>query len=277
MRPRAPIWGLDPICASPALPPSSSRSTRALIPATVLARAQPRTSSSSTLQRRQSRVLISAILTTVLVNGFVLRRRFAPLESLIDTMERVDLAEPGCAPPVTRPTPDVARLHDAFNRMLVRLEARARAGPRRPPRAGGRARAARARPARRGQPVADRRAAAPACLAPTRPSAAAELRETPEAATQAMDELLRLARELRPAALDDHGLEAALRTQVDRFTGETGVDATLRRRPRPRRARRGRAARRLPRRAGASPTSPHHAGAAVTVELRRATGARSCA
>ena len=31
-----------------------------------------------------------------------------------------------------------------------------------------------------------------------------------------MDELLRLARELRPAALDDHGLAAALRTQVAR-------------------------------------------------------------
>ena len=30
-----------------------------------------------------------------------------------------------------------------------------------------------------------------------------------------MEELLRLARELRPAALDDHGLGAALRTQVD--------------------------------------------------------------
>jgi two-component system sensor histidine kinase UhpB len=43
-----------------------------------------------------------------------------------------------------------------------------------------------------------------------------------------MDELLRLARELRPAALDDHGLEAALRTQLERFTDQTRVPATLR-------------------------------------------------
>ena len=42
-----------------------------------------------------------------------------------------------------------------------------------------------------------------------------------------MEELLRLARELRPTALDDHGLEAALRTQVERFGSETGVRATL--------------------------------------------------
>jgi two-component system sensor histidine kinase UhpB len=54
-----------------------------------------------------------------------------------------------------------------------------------------------------------------------------ELRETAEAATMAMDELLRLARELRPSALDDHGLEAALRTQVNWFARQTGVEATL--------------------------------------------------
>jgi two-component system, NarL family, sensor histidine kinase UhpB len=56
----------------------------------------------------------------------------------------------------------------------------------------------------------------------------AELRDTKEVATTAMDELLRLARELRPAALDDHGLQAALRTQVERFGEQTGVPAELR-------------------------------------------------
>ena len=49
------------------------------------------------------------------------------------------------------------------------------------------------------------------------PALAAELRETQVACNLAMQELLRLARELRPSALDDHGLEAALRTQVERF------------------------------------------------------------
>jgi two-component system, NarL family, sensor histidine kinase UhpB len=54
-----------------------------------------------------------------------------------------------------------------------------------------------------------------------------ELRETAEAASMAMGELLRLARELRPSALDDHGLHAALRTQVDGFARQTGLEATL--------------------------------------------------
>jgi two-component system sensor histidine kinase UhpB len=42
----------------------------------------------------------------------------------------------------------------------------------------------------------------------------AELAETKRLANQAMGELLDLARQLRPTALDDHGLVAALRTHV---------------------------------------------------------------
>jgi two-component system sensor histidine kinase UhpB len=58
-----------------------------------------------------------------------------------------------------------------------------------------------------------------------------ELRETQAAATQAIEELLRLARELRPAALDDHGLAAALRAKVGEFARQTGVQADLDVRP----------------------------------------------
>jgi two-component system, NarL family, sensor histidine kinase UhpB len=53
----------------------------------------------------------------------------------------------------------------------------------------------------------------------------AELAETQGVATQAMEELLRLARELRPAALDDLGLAAALRTLVAEFGRRAGIDA----------------------------------------------------
>jgi two-component system sensor histidine kinase UhpB len=55
-----------------------------------------------------------------------------------------------------------------------------------------------------------------------------ELAQTKEVAIAAMDELLRLARELRPAALDDHGLMPALRTQLERFSEQSGVAAELR-------------------------------------------------
>jgi two-component system sensor histidine kinase UhpB len=72
---------------------------------------------------RQSFVLAAAILATVLVNGMVLRRRFAPLESIIDTMERVELSEPGVrSAGISADSEEVVRLHHAFNRMLDRLE-----------------------------------------------------------------------------------------------------------------------------------------------------------
>jgi two-component system sensor histidine kinase UhpB len=45
-----------------------------------------------------------------------------------------------------------------------------------------------------------------------------------------MEELLHLARELRPTALDDHGLLPALSTQVRDFAEQTGITAQFRRR-----------------------------------------------
>jgi two-component system, NarL family, sensor histidine kinase UhpB len=180
--------------------------------------------------QRQSLVLVAAILATVLVNGIVLRRRFAPLESIIDTMERVELSEPGRRSAVTNAdSEEVVRLHHAFNRMLDRLELERRQSSEAVLRAQE---AERARLARDLHDEANQSLTgvllrlraiehdAPEQLRP-------ELRETAEAATMAMDELLRLARELRPSALDDHGLEAALRTQVDGFARQTGVDGVL--------------------------------------------------
>jgi len=59
------------------------------------------------------------------------------------------------------------------------------------------------------------------------PALAAELHETKRLTTQAMEELLRLARMLRPAVLDDHGLMPALHTQVRDFTEQTGIRASF--------------------------------------------------
>jgi two-component system sensor histidine kinase UhpB len=44
---------------------------------------------------------------------------------------------------------------------------------------------------------------------------------------QAMSELLQLARQLRPTALDDHGLLPAVASHVRRFAAQTGIEADL--------------------------------------------------
>ena len=46
-------------------------------------------------------------------------------------------------------------------------------------------------------------------------------------ALQAMDELLNLARQLRPTALDDHGLVPAIEAQLQGFGERTGIEAHL--------------------------------------------------
>jgi two-component system sensor histidine kinase UhpB len=75
-------------------------------------------------------VLGLAVALTLLVNVFMLQRRFRPLERLVDEMERTDLSRPRAnleAASDGRADPEeVTRLQLAFRRMLDRLEAERR-------------------------------------------------------------------------------------------------------------------------------------------------------
>jgi len=180
--------------------------------------------------RRRLALLACALLATVLVNGLVLRRRFAPLEHLIAAMEAVDFSGRGAPEPQPAGSvPEVARLRQAFDRMLERIDTeRARtAGAVLQAQESERARVARDLHDEANQALTGvlLRLQATAERAPE--DLRAELRETQAVATQAMEELLRLARELRPAALDDLGLAAALRTLVTQFGRRAGVQAEL--------------------------------------------------
>src|ERR671921_1755563 len=62
-----------------------------------------------------------------------------------------------------------------------------------------------------------------ATMADAPPHLINELADTKALATQAMEELLHLARELRPTALDDHGLVPALASQIASFGERTGI------------------------------------------------------
>ena len=113
-------------------------------------------------------VLGLAVGVTVLVNVYMLQRRFRPLERLVDQMEHVDLSKPGTNLPAIkaarrqdrrpRGSPAAARILPAHARAARgRAAARVERGAHRP---GGGAGAHRPRPPRRGQPVAHRAAAA---------------------------------------------------------------------------------------------------------------------
>src|SRR3954453_5318906 len=178
-------------------------------------------------------VLGFAVALTILVNVFMLQRRFRPLERLVDEMERADLSRPGAnlrrAVDGRSDPEEVTRLQLAFRRMLERLEAERR-------RTSSAALAAqeeeRARVARDLHDEVNQsltalllRLEAARVKAPV--ELAHELADTKALANQAMEELLMLARQLRPTALDDLGLNAALAGHVKELGRRGKVNATF--------------------------------------------------
>ena len=173
-----------------------------------------------------------SVFIVVLLNSILLRRRLEPMGRLVETMSSVDLATPGKRADVTRGAADeVRRLSADFNRMLERLEHERRES--------GRAvlRAQEVERSRIAQDLHDEVNQAltaillrlSATISDAPPALQEELRETQALATQAMEELLHLARELRPTALDDHGLVPALTSQVASFGDRTGIRSSFRR------------------------------------------------
>jgi two-component system sensor histidine kinase UhpB len=159
------------------------------------------------------------------------RRRLRPLEDLVEAMEKVDLSRPRPLLPASidgvGETEEVARIELAFLRMMRRLEAERR-------RAGSAALRAqeeeRTRVARDlhdevNQSLTGLLLRLEAAREAAPPQLEGELAETKALANQAMQELLSLARQLRPTALDDLGLVAAIEGQVDRLGGE--IDSNL--------------------------------------------------
>jgi two-component system, NarL family, sensor histidine kinase UhpB len=156
-------------------------------------------------------IVIAGLGVALLVEFVLLRRAFAPLERLAQMMETVDLLRPGQRLE-TPYGPTLTRLVEAFNEMLERLETERRES-------GGRALAAqeaeRSRIARGlhdevGQVLTgvllELDALAPSLPAERKP----ELVATKSSVRQALEEVRRIARELRPEMLEHLGLVSAL-------------------------------------------------------------------
>src|ERR687897_847040 len=178
-------------------------------------------------------VLAVAVAITVTVNVFLLQRRFRPLERLIDEMERADLSRPranlGESTDGRAETEEVARLELAFRRMLERLEAERRrsASAALDAQEDERARVARDLHDEVNQSLTGLLLHLEAARRDAPPGLLPELTETKALASRAMDELLSVARQLRPTALDDLGLTAALAAHVADLKGRTGIETSF--------------------------------------------------
>jgi two-component system, NarL family, sensor histidine kinase UhpB len=180
-------------------------------------------------QRWKFGVLVMAIALTLAVNLWMLQRRFRPLERLIEQVERIDPASPEDFEPTADPSEEIERLSGSFKRLLDRIdEERRRAGQL----------VVRAQEEERRRIARDLHdevnQALTAVLLRLRaleedasPETAHEVAQVKLLAGQAMEELLTLARQLRPSALDDHGLVPAIEGMLKQFSAQSGVVARL--------------------------------------------------
>ena len=184
-----------------------------------------------TEQRWQFLILALAIVLSLCTNLWMLQRRFRPLERLIDRIEAIDPAHPtplGLAR--GGPVAEIERLSQSFQGLLERIDDERR-------RSGQLAMRAQEEERRRlardlhdevNQALTAILLRLEALAQETPPELTAEVIELKRLVNQAMGELLNLARQLRPTALDDHGLVPAVEAQLKRFAARTGVEARLR-------------------------------------------------
>ncbi|MDQ3103103.1 MAG: sensor histidine kinase [Actinomycetota bacterium] len=198
-----------------------------LIAAAVLAAAIASNPDSTFRDRETIGVVLGfALALTVAVNVFLLSQRFEPLEHLVEQMENADLSRPTAAdaPPIEGPE-EIQRLSRSFHEMLERLEAERRAGAHAALEAQERERARVALDLHDevNQALTGLLLRVEAMRRTAPEEIRVELAETGAVAARAMDELLTLARQLRPTTLDDLGLSAALAGLVEETGRRSGI------------------------------------------------------
>jgi two-component system sensor histidine kinase UhpB len=173
-------------------------------------------------------VLTASLVLVALLNLVVLRRIVRPLETLTSLARRVDLTRPGARMPGASPTSEAGELALTFNEMLARLEHERRE-------ATGRVLAAQESERLRialelHDQVGQELTAVLLGLARVRTLLSEPLRsdveDIQEAVRASLEDVRRIALELRPEALDDLGLVSALAVLCERFAQRTGIGVT---------------------------------------------------
>lgn len=168
--------------------------------------------------------LLVGLAAILVVNFFVVRFTFAPLARLRQAMRTVDLLRPGQRLQVVGPS-EVRELVAVFNEMLGRLERERRESGRRALAAqeSERKRVAQELHDEIGQALT----AVLLLINGLEDRVGAELqpdvREAQETARNALENVRRVARQLRPEALDHLGLVSALTSLTTSFANQTGV------------------------------------------------------
>jgi two-component system sensor histidine kinase UhpB len=164
-------------------------------------------------------VLVVGLAVALAANLLLLRRAFFPLDRLARRMETVDLLRPGQRLP-TGTSDEVGRVVHAFNEMLDRLETERHESGRRALAAqeAERLRIARGLHDEVGQVLTGVLLQLDAVADAIASDRRDELVETKQAVRQALEEVRRISRELRPEMLEHLGLVSALTELASTFS-----------------------------------------------------------
>ena len=164
-------------------------------------------------------VVIGALGAMLAINLFLMRRALTPLGRLSALMRRVDLLHPGQRIPVYGADAEVVELTEAFNDMLGRLEEerRSSAGHAVAAQEGERRRVSQELHDEVGQSLTAVVLELGQVAKEAPEDARARLLEVQESARSSLEDVRRIARQLRPEALDDLGLVSALTSLSERL------------------------------------------------------------
>jgi two-component system sensor histidine kinase UhpB len=172
-------------------------------------------------------VLIGGLIVMLAINLLVLRPVFRPLDELADTMRRHDPLSPGRRARIDG-DPAVAALARTFNEMLERMEAERRESAHQAlmVQEAERARIARELHDEVGQTLTGVMLQVEGLAAVIPDQLREQLDELRETARDGTEEVRRIARRLRPEALEDLGLQSALSALASRVADQAHLDVS---------------------------------------------------
>jgi two-component system sensor histidine kinase UhpB len=173
--------------------------------------------------------LAVALVVMLAANLLLLRHTLAPVARLVEQMRTIDLLRPGQRL-AERGGVEVSALARAFNEMLDRLERERQESGRRALQAqeGERLRVARGLHDEVGQVLTGVLLQLDSLAAAEEPERRRDVEETKEAVRRALDEVRRIARDLRPEMLEQFGLVSALTELSRTFADQSGIDVRRR-------------------------------------------------
>jgi two-component system sensor histidine kinase UhpB len=168
--------------------------------------------------------LVVALAVMLTANLILLRRTLGPIAGLVERMRTVDLLRPGQRF-AEGGGAEIAQLTRTFNEMLDRLEAERRESGQRALRAqeAERLRVARGLHDEVGQVLTGVLLQLDSLSKADERTRRDEIEETKHSVRQALEEVRRIARELRPEMLEHLGLVSALTELSRKFADQTGV------------------------------------------------------